>query len=95
MPKPVASKLLFFIHKYSKGSKTSKVGVKGPCTNRQLSEPCKIVIVDSHVVVFRGLEMDSYDDWSLVQYHVSFWDSILRTFCNFLGTILYSWSLFL
>lgn len=45
--------------------------------------------------VFRGVERDTCEIWSLVRYHVSLWASISKAFCNnSLGVILHSSSPF-
>lgn len=42
--------------------------------------------------VFRGIERDAREIWSLVRFHVSHGASISKDFCNYpLDTILWAW----
>ncbi|XP_016900613.1 uncharacterized protein LOC107990976 [Cucumis melo] len=45
--------------------------------------------------VFWGVERGTGEIWLVIRYHVSLWDSISKTFCNYpLDMILYSWATF-
>lgn len=46
--------------------------------------------------MFRGLEIDHSDVWSLIRFYVSLWVLTSRSFCNyFVDSGLHNWSPFL
>ena len=57
---------------------------------------CEMFRCRGTIGCFRGLEKDPSEFWFLVRFPVSFWDSVLKLFCNYsLCNIFLDWIPFL